>query len=398
MTSNEIKKLTGEHLAATYKRYDVALKSGKGATAFDFEGKKYIDFTSGIGVNAIGYSNPKWADAVYEQAKTLSHTSNLCYTEPAALLANELTKAAGMKKVFWGNSGAEANEGAIKAARKYSVDKYRDKKRTNIITLKKSFHGRTVTTLAATGQEVFHNHFFPFTEGFLYAEPGDIEGLKTLINGTVCAVMLEGVQGEGGINPLPFDYVAQAKELCEQNDVLLVFDEIQTGVGRTGKLFSYMHYGITPDIATVAKGLGGGLPIGGVLFNEKTAQVFDFGSHGSTFGANPIAAAGARVVLHEILAPGFLDGVVKKGEKLKTGVLEVGKEVVEGAKGLGMMLGFTLKPGYINADIIALCVENGLLLLSSGQNMLRLLPPLTISDEEIDEGLSILKKVFDEVK
>ncbi len=398
MTSQQVKNLTKEYIASTYKRNDIAIAYGKGARGYDFEGRKYIDFSSGIGVNSLGYSNEKWANAVSEQAKKLNHTSNLFYTEPAASLAETLVTASGMSKVFFANSGAEANEGAIKAARKYSFDKYGDKERMKIITLNRSFHGRTVTTLAATGQEHFHNFFFPFTEGFVYAEPNNLAEIKGLLDGKVCAILLEGIQGEGGINPLDYSYVQGINGLRDKEDILLIFDEVQTGIGRTGKLFSYMDYDLLPDIVSAAKGLGGGLPIGAVLFSEKIKDVMGYGSHGSTFGGNPIAAAGGKVVLEEILAKGFLDDVIQKGEYIKEKILSFGEGVITGAKGKGLMLGFTLKEGVINSEIISLLLENGLLILSSGQNMLRLLPPLNISYEEIDEGLEIFKKVLDEVK
>ena len=280
----------------TYGRYDVSLKSGKGATAYDEDGKKYIDVSSGIGVNSLGYCEDGWAETVSAQAKTIQHMSNYFYSEQASNLAEKLCTLTGLSKVCFGNSGAEANECAIKIARKYSFDKY-GADRNEIITLRDSFHGRTVTTLSATGQDVFHNFFFPFTQGFKYVQANDLELLKSEINDKTCAVMLEVIQGEGGVNILDKTYVQSLVKLCNEKDILVIIDEVQTGIGRTGKLFAFENYGISPDLVTVAKGLGGGLPIGLCMCNEKLKDVMTPSTHGTTFGANPVVCAGANSVL-----------------------------------------------------------------------------------------------------
>lgn len=376
-------------VAHTYRRFPVFLEQGSGATATG-DGKTYLDFGSGIGVNALGYSDPEWAAAVAEQAGRLQHTSNLYYTAPAAELAELLCKLTGCKKVFFGNSGAEANEGAIKAARKYSYDKY-GKGRQTIVTLCNSFHGRTVTTLAANGQASFHDFFFPFTEGFVYAKANDIADLTEKLTEDVCAVMVEPVQGEGGVHPLEPAFLRQVASLCEKRDILLVADEVQTGMGRTGKLLATEHYGVTPDIVTLAKGLGGGLPIGAVLFGEKTEQVLQYGQHGSTFGGNPVVCAGALCCLKRISEPAFLSEVAEKGSYLKMRLEELPQ--IDTVSGLGLMLGFTLKKGTA-AEVAAKSAEAGLLLLTAKEKV-RLLPPLIITKDEIDRGIAILQKVLE---
>ena len=305
MNFSEIKKLDESYVLQTYGRNQIAIDHGRGATVWDTEGKEYIDFTSGIGVCSLGYANEAWANAIYQQAMKVGHISNLFYTEPYAKLASKLVPAAGMKAAFFGNSGAEANEGMIKLARKYSFDKY-GQGRSAIVTLKNSFHGRTITTLKATGQDHFHEFFFPFTEGFRYAEANSMDSLLAAAGDDVCAVMMELVQGEGGVNPLNQDYVQSVAKLCAEKDWLLLIDEVQTGVGRTGSLFAFQQYGIQPDAVSFAKGIAGGLPFGGFLVGEKCRTVLRAGDHGSTFGGNPIAAAAGCVVLDTILADGFL--------------------------------------------------------------------------------------------
>ncbi len=300
-----------QYIMHTYGRYDVALKSGKGVVAYDEDGKRYLDVSSGIGVNSLGYCDDGWLQAITAQAGTIQHMSNYFYSKQASDLAETLCKLTGLAKVCFGNSGAEANECAIKIARKYSFDRY-GADRNVIITLQNSFHGRTVTTLSATGQDVFHNYFFPFTEGFKYAEPNNLDDFKNHIDESVCAVMLEVVQGEGGVNILDKDYVQTVAALCEKNDILLIVDEVQTGVGRTGKLFAHEHYGIKPDLMTVAKGLGGGLPIGVCLCGDKLKDVMSPSTHGTTFGANPVVCAGANYVLSRVANDAFLDEVGEK--------------------------------------------------------------------------------------
>lgn len=380
-----------KYIMHTYGRYDVALKSGKGAVAYDENGKKYIDVSSGIGVNSLGYCNDGWVDAVTKQAGTIQHMSNYFYSEQASNLAEKLCNLTGLSKVCFGNSGAEANECAIKIARKYSFDKYGEG-RNGIITLKNSFHGRTVTTLSATGQDVFHNYFFPFTEGFSYVEAGDINALKNAVNKNTCAVMLELIQGEGGVNILDKDYVQSLVKFCNENDILVIVDEVQTGVGRTGKLFAFENYEILPDLVTVAKGLGGGLPIGLCMCGEKLKDVMSPSTHGTTFGANPVVCAGANYVLDTITADGFLDEVNKKGAYIEEKVSKF--ENVKNVRRMGLMIGIELESGNAH-DIAVKCVENGLLIITA-KDLLRMLPPLVITYDEIDEALKILENTLKE--
>ncbi|HHV50866.1 MAG TPA: aspartate aminotransferase family protein [Clostridiales bacterium] len=391
MDFDEIKLAESGYLMQTYSRFNVAVESGKGSVVFDNNGKPYIDFGSGIGVNSLGYSDPEWVEAVKNQAEKLAHISNLYYNEVQISFAARLCKMAGMARVFLGNSGAEANECAIKLARKYSFDKY-GAGRPAIISLRNSFHGRTVTTLSATGQDVFHQYFFPFTEGFEFVDAGDIEGLKSIINSQTCAVMLECIQGEGGVVPLEPEYVQKVRELCDQNDLLLIIDEVQTGAGRTGKFLAFEHYGIKPDIVTMAKGLGGGLPIGACLCNEKLSGVLTSGTHGSTFGGNPVACAGANVVLNRLSSEGFLDGVAKKGEYIRSRVKSM--QNVKSVRGMGLMIGIELVNGEAKG-IAAKCLQKGLLVLTA-KTLVRLLPPLTITFDEIDKGLEILGSALKE--
>lgn len=375
-----------QYIMHTYGRYDVALKSGKGATAYDEDGKKYIDVSSGIGVNSLGYCDEGWVNAVTKQAGTIQHMSNYFYSEQASNLAEKLCNLTGFSKVCFGNSGAEANECAIKLARKYSFDKY-GAERNEIITLKNSFHGRTVTTLSATGQDVFHNYFFPFTEGFLYADANDFEGLKNLVTSKTCAVMFEVIQGEGGVNILDRDYVQKLVHFCNDNDILVIIDEVQTGVGRTGKLFGYENYNVEPDIITVAKGIGGGLPIGLCLCNNKLKDVMTPSTHGTTYGANPVVCAGANYVIDKVSDKKFLETVNAKGKYIEEALL--GMDAVKSVRRMGLMIGIELKNEDAH-DVAVKCVKNGLLIITA-KNLLRMLPPLTISYEEIDEALNILK-------
>ena len=380
-----------KYIMHTYGRYDVALKSGKGAVAYDENGKKYIDVSSGIGVNSLGYCNDGWVEAVTKQAGTIQHMSNYFYSEQASNLAEKLCNLTGLSKVCFGNSGAEANECAIKIARKYSFDKYGEG-RNEIITLKNSFHGRTVTTLSATGQDVFHNYFFPFTEGFSYVEADDMNALKNAVNKNTCAIMLELIQGEGGVNILDKDYVQSLVKFCNENDILVIVDEVQTGIGRTGKLFAFENYEILPDLVTVAKGLGGGLPIGLCMCGEKLKDVMSPSTHGTTFGANPVVCAGANYVLDTITADGFLDEVNKKGAYIEEKVLKF--ENVKNVRRMGLMIGIELESG--NAHEIAVkCVENGLLIITA-KDLLRMLPPLVITYDEINEALKILENTLKE--
>ncbi len=388
---DKIKALDDENVAHTYGRFPVAIKEGKDATCYDFDGKRYIDFSSGIGVNSLGFCDEGWVKAVTEQLNKLQHISNLYYTEPCAKAAMLLCERAGMKKVFFSNSGAESNEGAIKCARKYSLQKYGEN-RNKIITLVNSFHGRTVTTLAATGQDVFHKNFFPFTEGFAFAPANDFDKLTELVDESTCAIMMELIQGEGGVMPLEAEFVKKVEALCKEKDILLIIDEVQTGVGRTGKLFAYQNYGIKPDVVTTAKGIGGGLPLGCVLFGEKTENTFVPGDHATTFGGNPVATAGAAYIL-EKLDNSFLDKVKAKGEYIAEKLLKMPHVV--GVDGMGMMLGVRLEEGVQAAEIVKKGITNGVLALTA-KTKLRLLPPLTISYDEIDEGLAAIEKALSE--
>ena len=388
MTFEEIKALDEQYVMHSYARFPVALDHGQNATIWDVNGKEYIDFTSGIGVNALGYNHPLWVKAVTEQATKLAHISNLFYTEPYAKVAQKLCTRAGMANVFFANSGAEANEGMIKLARKYSYDKY-GKGRGTIITLNKSFHGRTITTLAATGQDKYHDYFFPFTEGFRYADANDLDSVEAVAGHDVCAVMFELIQGEGGVNPLEMDFVQKVADLCAKRDWLLLIDEVQTGVGRTGSLFAFQQFGINPDAVSFAKGIGGGLPFGGVMANEKCSTVITPGSHGTTFGGNPISAAAACQVL-DLVDDEMMKAVQAKGAYLRQQIEAMELPCLGKTCGMGMMIGIEVKDGYTNRELAAKLIENGLLILTAG-NRLRMLPPLTISQEEMDKGLAIMK-------
>ena len=383
------KELDNEYIAHSYGRFDVCLTKGKGSTLYDEQGKKYIDFGSGIGVSAFGICDDEWVNAVSEQLNKVQHTSNLYYTEPCAVLAKMLCEKTGMKRVFFANSGAEANEGAIKFARKYSFDKYGEG-RSTIITLIDSFHGRTITTLAATGQDMFHTTFGPFTPGFKYCPANDVEALKQMITDDVCAVMFECIQGEGGVNILTPEFVSAIKDIAEKNDILMIVDEVQTGNGRTGKYFAYENYGITPDIVSTAKGLAGGLPMGAVLFGEKLKDAVTPGSHGSTFGGNPIAAAGAISIVKR-LDDEFLAEVSRKGDYIKQNLLSI--KGVKSVDSMGLMLGISTDKDA--GEIAKSCLENGLLVLTAHKNKVRLLPALNISYDEINQGLKILKEVIE---
>ena len=391
MTSEEIRALTQQYIMPTYGRFPVVIDHGEGSRLYDPEGREYIDFTSGIGVCDLGYGYAPWAEAIAAQAKKLGHVSNLFYTEPAAKLAEILCKRTGMSAAFFANGGGEANEGLIKLARKYSFDRY-GQGRSTIISLKNSFHGRTITTLKATGQEVFHNYFFPFTEGFRYADANDIDSLNAVAGEDVCAVLVELVQGEGGVLPLDKDYVAALSKLCAERDWLLLADEVQTGVGRTGTLFAFQQYGVTPDALTFAKGIAGGLPMSGILANEKCRDVLGPGAHATTFGANPVCAAAALVV-QETLSDAFLAEVAEKGRYLRESVEALGLPCFGKTRGMGLMIGVAVADGYDNREIANRLVDNGLLVLTAGAGI-RLLPPLVISKDEMDKGLAIMKQVL----
>ena len=388
MTFEQVKSQDQAYILHTYGRVDAALVKGRNARAWDVDGKEYIDFTAGIGVNALGYCDPEWSAAVAGQAGKIQHMCNYYYCPENTALAQELSQASGMAKAFFCNSGAEANECAIKIARKYGEKRgaYR------IVTLENSFHGRTLTTLAATGQEGFHREFLPLTEGFLYARAGDLAGIQALLDGSVCAVMLEMVQGEGGVIPMDEGFVQGLAQLCREKDVLLLIDEVQTGIGRTGCFFAYQGYGVQPDVVTCAKGIAGGLPMGACLVSERLGDILQPGQNGSTFGGNPIASAAARVVVRRVSEPDFLQSVAEKGayfrEKLEA------MPQVEYVRGRGLMLGVKLKEKDAH-DVLVQCAKAGLLILTA-KELVRFLPPLTIPQEDMDQGLAIFQRVLEQ--
>ena len=377
-----------EYIANTYGRLPVEFVSGKGSVLRDSEGKEYIDLGSGIAVNIFGIADDEWVSAVTSQLTKLQHTSNYYYTEPQADLAKQICERTNMKKVFFGNSGAEANECAIKTARKYG-NKVLGYERPVIITLKNSFHGRTVTTLTATGQDVFHKDFGPFTPGFVYAEANNSEELLRLSEeNDCCAVMMELIQGEGGVMALDKDYVEYARELCTEKNMLLIIDEVQTGNGRSGCLYSFMNYGIQPDIFTTAKGLGGGLPIGAAVLGEKVKDILTAGDHGSTFGGNPVCAAGALNVFGRI-DDELLTSVKEKSEYIISELKDL--DGVEGISGMGLMLGIKTKKDA--KAILKECLNRGVLVLTA-KDKVRLLPALNIPMAELKKGIEILKEVI----
>lgn len=383
MIKNEDKK----YIAGTYGRFDALLTSGKGALIYDEDGRVYIDMGSGIGVNAFGIADDEWVAAVTAQAGKLQHVSNLYYTEPCVRLAKALCEKSSMSKVFFSNSGAEANECAIKAARKYYSDNHSGAE-GEIIALKNGFHGRTVTTLSATGQDVFHKNFGPFTNGFKFVEANNCEELKNAVNEKTAAILFECIQGEGGVNPISYEFAETLKEMREKYGCLLICDEVQTGNGRTGKYFACEHFSLKPDIISTAKGLGGGLPIGATLFAENTADVLGAGDHGSTFGGNPIAAAGALSIVNRI-DDTLLAEIEAKGayirEKLSTA------KNVKSIAGMGLMLGIEID-GDAKA-VVNECLKRGVLLLTAKQKV-RLLPPLNITYEQLDTALTVLMEVL----
>ena len=378
-------ELDNKYVANTYARFPMELVSGKGSKLYDVNGKEYIDMGTGIGVSIFGVGDEEWVKAVTSQLTTLQHTSNLYYTSPCARLAEALCQRTGAKKVFFSNSGAEANECAIKAARKYAAEK-KGADYYNIITLNNSFHGRTITTLAATGQETFHKDFLPLTEGFLYADAGDFDGIKALVSeNKVAAIMIETVQGEGGVVALDVDFVKSIEKLCRDEDILLIVDEVQTGNGRTGALYGYMKFGVEPDIVSTAKGIGGGLPLGATMFFEKTENVYTPGTHGSTFGGNPVSCAGALNII-ERLTDDFLAEVERKHDYIINELSEC--EGVVSVTGLGLMLGIETKKD-VN-EVLKACQENGVLPIKA-KTKLRLLPPLNISFEDLERAIEVIK-------
>ena len=383
-----IKEKDSLYVANTYARFPLTLKKGEGSVVFDDEGKEYIDLATGIAVNSFGYCDKEWVSAVTNQLNTLQHASNLYYTEPCVELAEILCKRTGMKKVFFSNSGAEANECAIKVARKYAADKKGEEYNT-VITLKNSFHGRTITTLAATGQDVFHKDFLPLTDGFSYVEANNCEELiKTVENGKIAAIMFETVQGEGGVNPLTQEFVKTIFDLAEKYDILTIADEVQTGNGRTGMLYGFMNYGVTPDIFSTAKGLGGGLPLGATVLGEKVENVLKFGDHGSTFGGNPVACAGAVSILNRI-DDNLLKEVREKSEYIVSALNRC--KGVKSVAGKGLMLGIETEKDA--GEVIAKCREKGVLVIKA-KTKIRLLPALNIPFETLKTAVNILCEVI----
>ena len=386
-----IKELDKQYVMNTYGRHNLTIERGRGCKIYGDDGKEYIDFGSGIGTLSLGTADEGYIQAITEQLYKTQHVSNYFTCEPVAKLAEKICTLSGYDKVFFANSGAEANEGAIKLARKYSFDKYGNGRNT-IITFNSSFHGRTITTLAATGQDVFHNFFFPFTEGFKYSPYNDKEALLESLTDDVCAVMFECIQGEGGVNVMDKDFALFLAEECQKRDILLICDEIQTGIGRTGKLFAFENFEIKPDIFTLAKGLCGGMPCGAFVANEKCSSVLTKGQHGSTFGGNPVSCAAGLYVLDVVSSPAFLEEVAAKGEYLMQKLRELGKETILEVRGMGLMVG--IKTSLVPGDISKAALEKGLIVLTAGKDVVRLLPPLVISYEEIDEGVAILQELL----
>lgn len=380
-------QLTEEYVTPTYNRMPIVLDKAQGYYIYDQSGQKYLDFTAGIGVNSLGYNHPQWVKATQDQLSKLQHSSNLYYTEPSAEVAQKLCVHTKMAHALFVNSGAESNEVAIKVARKYGHQQ--NEKKQNILTLTNSFHGRTVTTLSATGQDSFHQFFGPFTKGFDFVEANNIKALNQKITDQVCAIMIEIVQGEGGVVPLNKDFINEIADLCKEKDILLIVDEVQTGIGRTGKVFAYEHYGLKPDIVTAAKGLGNGLPIGVALLGQKVKDVLEVGDHGSTFGGNPVVSAGANVVL-DTLSEEFLKQVEDNSTYLKQELESL--DEVESISGLGLMIGVTFKHEKAK-DIVLRAREEGVLFLTA-KDKLRLLPPLIIDKAAIDEAVFCLKKIL----
>lgn len=390
MDFETIKARDDRYVMHTYARFPVDIDHGENATLWSADGKEYIDFTSGIGVDSVGCADPRWVAAVAAQAAKVGHMSNLFYTQPCGELAEKLCRRAGMSAAFFCNSGAESNEALIKLARKWSFDKY-GKGRSTVITLKNSFHGRTITTLSATGQEVFHNYFFPFNEGFRYAEP-TLDGVAQVAGHDVCAVLVELIQGESGVWPLEESFVQGLAELCAKRDWLLLVDEVQTGIGRTGTLFCYQQYGISPDAVSFAKGIAGGLPLGGILANEKCRDVLGPGTHATTFGGNPVCCAAALATL-DILDEEMMGEIADKGDYLRRAIEAMDLPALGKTRGLGLMIGIEVAPGGSNREIARRLMDNGLLVLTAGP-AIRLLPPLTITKDEMDKGLAILKQTL----
>ena len=389
-SAKKAKETWNEYFLNTYAQMPVVIDRGEGAKVYDVDNKRYIDFTSGIGVSSLGYNNPKLVKALQEQVAKITHTSNVFFSNVMIETGKKLVEASKMSKVFFGNSGAEANELAMKIARKYSSEKYGEHRGT-IVTLKGSFHGRTMMTVMACGKEKYHKYYYPLPEGFKYVERNNIEDFKKAVKDkSVCAVLMEVIQGEGGIHPLEGEYLKEVVKICNEKDILVIFDEVQCGIGRTGKLFAYNHFDLKPDIVTIAKAIGAGLPVGGVLVNDKVKDVMRVGDHGCTFGGNILSMTAASVVLDELQKPGFYKSIEEKGDYIMNYIKNLNSDKVVEVRGKGLMIGIELN---VDAkEVMNKCIKGGLLTLSAGEKVIRLLPPLVITYDEINEGLEILKK------
>jgi len=373
----------------TYAQVPVVIDKGQGATVTDIDGKEYVDFTSGIGVSALGYGHPELTKAIQEQAAKLLHSSNIFFNEPHVNAGEKIIKLSGYDKAFFCNSGTEANEGAMKIARKYSDLKYGGDRGT-VLSLNKSFHGRTMASLMATGKDAYHKYFYPLPTGYKYVDKNDIEAFKeALKDETICAFIFEAVQGEGGVYPVDKEFIEEAVKLCQEKDIIVICDEVQAGMGRTGKLFGFQNFDIKPDLVTMAKGLAGGIPVGGILANEKVSNVLVPGDHGTTFGGNALAMAAANVVLDELAKPEFLEDVAKKGQYIMDTIKSWNLDEIVEVRGKGLMIGVEIKGK--SADVEKAAAANGLLVLTAGEHVVRLLPPLVISMDEINKGLEVLK-------
>lgn len=393
MDKSQVIELENKYYMPVFNRLPIVLERGEGCWVYDNEGKKYLDFLAGIAVNAIGHGNKKLVAAISEQATKMIHCSNLFYTEQSSLLAKKLTQISGFDRVFFCNSGAEANEGALKLARKYAYVNGKNKPR--IIAAMHSFHGRTITTLTATGQPKYQEGYDPLPKGFEYVDFGDLDQLEKAMGDDVCAVLLEPVQGEGGVNPAPKEYLAGVRKLCDKHSALFILDEIQTGVGRTGKWFAFEHYGVRPDILTVAKGLGGGFPVGAFLSTEEISKAFHKGDHGTTFGGNPLACAAANAALGVIEEDNLIENTEKMGEYFKLELEKLKDKYptkISTVRGLGLLLGMELKDE--GAKVVSDCLAKGIIINCTAGKVLRFVPSLIVNKEEIDCVINALDEVF----
>lgn len=396
MNNQDILNENKKYIMNTYASFPIALEKGEGSYVWDFDGKKYLDFVSGIAVNCLGYNDREFIENITSQLKKIQHCSNLYQNEPSVELAKKLVENSDFDKVFFCNSGAEAVEAALKLARKYGSTN-KGKEAYEIITMKNSFHGRTLGTVTATGQEKYQEGFGPLLPGVKYVPYNDFEALEKTVNENTCAIVLEAIQGEGGVNPANKEYLEAVRELCDKLDIVMIFDEVQTGIGRTGKLFGYQIHGVKPDVISLAKGLGGGIPIGAMLATDKVASAFEPGNHASTFGGNPIATTAGNTVLSRLLDGGLLENVERQGKYLKEKLEDLKKKysVIIDIRGTGLIQGIELSvPGI---ELVNKCIEKGLLLVGAGTEVVRFVPPLIITEEEIDEAIDILDSSLDKI-